>query len=72
MPQGSVLGPILFLVYISDIARDLTASTLVYVDVTKLRQSIKTEEDVETMQKELDKSFTWGTTIWNLMEVNSK
>ena len=68
VPQGSVLGPILFLVYISDIARDLTASTLVYVDDTKLRQSIKTEEDVETMQKELDKLLTWGTN--NNMEFN--
>ena len=38
IPQGSVLGAILFLIYISDIGQDLTASTLVYVDDTKVNQ----------------------------------
>ena len=69
VPQGSVLGPILFLVYISDIAKDLTASTLVYVDDTKLRQNVQTEADVELMQKELEKLHKWG--INNNMEFNA-
>ena len=50
VPQGSVLGPILFLVYISDIAEGLKAKTLVYVDDTKVRQQVNTEEDIELMQ----------------------
>ena len=46
VPQVSVLGPILFLIYISDIAKDLTANTLVYVDDTKVNKRVNTEEDI--------------------------
>ena len=35
VPQGSVLGPILFLIYISDISEGLSVEPLVYVDDTK-------------------------------------
>ena len=38
------------------------------MDDTKLRQCILTEEDVETLQKELEKLFDWGTN--NNMEFN--
>jgi hypothetical protein len=69
VPQGSVLGPVLFLIYISDIAENLIASTLVYVDDTKLKQKVKTEEDVEMMQVELQKLYLWGKK--NNMEFNS-
>ena len=70
VPQGSVLGPILFLIYISDIAEDLLANVLVYVDDTKLRHKVQTTEDVEFVQKELLKLHEWG--IRNNMEFNSK
>merc|ERR1711963_766243 len=70
IPQGSVLGPILFLIYISDIGEDLLASTLVYVDDTKVKRSVKSEIDVENLQIELNKLDAWSKN--NNMEFNKK
>ena len=68
IPQGSVLGPILFLIYISDIGNDLSVDPLVYVDDTKVIKKIVSEEDVENLQDDLSKLHKWGQE--NNMEFN--
>ena len=59
VPQGSVLGPLLFLIFIGDISEGVTADTLVYVDDSKVKDKVKTNEDVENLQENLDKIYTW-------------
>ena len=57
--QGSGLGPVLFLMYIRDLSTSLEANTKIFVDDAKLKEKIKTENDVEKMQEEINKLFKW-------------
>ena len=48
----------------------MTAQTLVYVDDTKVKQKVNTEEDVEKLQRELEKLDKWAKC--NNMKFNGK
>jgi hypothetical protein len=41
VPQGSVLGPLLFLVYINDITDDLESECFIFADDTSLFETVK-------------------------------
>ena len=57
--EGSVLGPVLFLMFIQDISEDMTVNTKVFVDDTKLKEKILGEEDVIKVQENLDTLYKW-------------
>ncbi len=60
VPQGSVLGPVLFLVYINDIDDGITSIISKFADDTKIANSVVSYEQVIEMQKNLDKLSEWG------------
>ena len=68
--QGSVLGPVLFLIFIGDLTKNLTASTKLFVDDAKVKKQILNEEDVENLQNNLDTLYTWEKT--NKMKLNGE
>ena len=51
VPQGSVLGPILFLVYINDLEEGVTGSILKFVDDSKLFRKTKEIGDKQNLQQ---------------------
>ena len=55
VPQGSVLGPILFLVYINGLEEGVTGKILKFADDTKLFRKVKESGDKQNLQDDLDK-----------------
>ena len=60
MPQGSVLGPIIFLVYINDLEEGVTGKLLKFADDTKLFKTIKEMGDKQKLHDDIDKLVRWS------------
>ena len=61
VPQGTVLGPLLFLIYINDIHENLSPGTHIrlFADDSLLYREIHNTSDTITLQKDLDQLQKW-------------
>ena len=72
VPQGSVLGPLMFLILISDIDNGIVESFLSsFADDTRLGKSVSSEEDANILQGDLNKVYEWAN-INNMSFNNNK
>jgi len=69
VPQGSVLGPLLFLIMIHDIDEEIYHSVLSsFADDTRLMKEISSYTDTQFLQSDLDSVYKW--TNVNNMQLN--
>jgi hypothetical protein len=68
VPQGSVLGPLLFVLFINDLAQGLANPMRMYADDTKLLGRADTQQEREALQTDIDTCVEWANT-W-LMRFN--
>ena len=67
IPQGSVLGPILFVIYINDLPEVIDEGSLAFLfaDDTKIFREIKSNIDIQTLQNDIHNVVKWSN-IWLL------
>ena len=68
MPQGSVLGPTLFLLYINDINNAIPSLIKFFADDSVLYRNIHSQSDQVILQKNIGAIFSWSEKC--LMELN--
>jgi thymidine kinase len=62
IPQGSVLVPIIFVIYINDMPECVDSTTYLFADDTKIFREIKSPNDEEKLQNDLDELQKWSDT----------
>ena len=80
VPQGTVLGPLLFSLYINDISADIESEIRLFADDCVCYLEIKNEEDTLKLQRDIDRlgslARKWGMRFQpvkcNMMQLTNK
>jgi hypothetical protein len=70
VPQGTVLGPILFLIYINDLPDKIKSKCRLFADDSLLYRNISSEEDIIQLQKDLEEVILWCNTWYMTLNLD--
>ena len=60
VPQGTVLAPVMFLVYINDMVEEVDSYISLFADDAKLLKRVENNTDCEMLQNDLNKIYEWS------------
>ena len=60
VPQGSVLGLLLFLIYINDLDDNITSNVLKFANDTKVFRRVNNDGNKQHLQNYLDRLVKWS------------
>ena len=60
VPQGTVLGPLMFLIYINDIGVGVQSSVRLFADDSLVYRVVDSEMDAAALQRDLDRLCGWA------------
>ena len=78
VPQGTVLGPLLFLLHLNDLPQVVSSQVRLFAGDCLLYRGIQCQEDQLTLQRDLTTLSKWGDTwgmkfnaaMWNIMRIS--
>ena len=65
VPQGSVIEPLLFLLFINDMPNEIKCNIQLFADDAKIFKTVKNEEDHQDLVKDLDNLENWAR-LWQM------
>ena len=65
VPQGTVLGPVLFLIHIRNISRGLSEETTAtsFADDTRVQRGVESANDCSSLQEDLQQIYSWAQNV---------